>query len=165
MLYKVKVQDKEFVVNAPGQVYHMQAFALTVDDCEYELMWNKQTNIFFVKEKNIWKIFPVSEIERVSDSEILFSGISKALISLYHPGLKRAVVKQNLVETLSSPLSGKVIKAPLVGERVKKGQTLFVIDAMKMENQIDSPLSGSLSQVLKAKGSLVKKGDVLVRFS
>lgn len=56
----------------------------------------------------------------------------------------------------------KVLVAP--GQTVAVGETLLVLEAMKMESNVSSPLAGKVKAVLAAPGDSVKKGQVLVEF-
>ena len=51
-----------------------------------------------------------------------------------------------------------------VGDRVKKGQTLCLIEAMKMMSEIPAPCDCIIQAVLKEDGELVAFGDALVRY-
>jgi biotin carboxyl carrier protein len=72
----------------------------------------------------------------------------------------------------SAPKGGGTIKAPLpgtilnvqvkVGDKVVMGQRLLTLEAMKMENNIDSDKEGKVSAVKVKKGDNVMEGDVLV---
>ena len=48
-----------------------------------------------------------------------------------------------------------------VGERVKRGQAVVVLEAMKMENEIVSPVDGTVASVNVAQGANVNAGDLL----
>lgn len=77
------------------------------------------------------------------------------------------------VET-AKPFTGKgeVVKAPMPGtileikvaleQEVKEGDTLLVLEAMKMENEIYAPASGKIIEIPVNKGDSVNSGDVLV---
>lgn len=63
---------------------------------------------------------------------------------------------------VSAPMSGRVISLNISTEtRVTSGQSLIVLEAMKMQNDISAPKSGVVRQVYVQAGSLVKAGDRL----
>jgi biotin carboxyl carrier protein len=64
---------------------------------------------------------------------------------------------------VTSPMAG-AIKSVLVkpGDRVKQGQPLVILEAMKMENQITAPVAGTVKSVDVAVGESVQEGHVLV---
>ena len=60
-------------------------------------------------------------------------------------------------------MPGNILKVNVsVGQTVKEGEVLCVLEAMKMENDIMAPKAGSVAQVLVNKGSTVSTGDALV---
>jgi len=60
-------------------------------------------------------------------------------------------------------MPGTILKVNVTaGQAVKEGDLLVVLEAMKMENEIFAPKSGSVAQVVAAKGASVNTGDVLV---
>ena len=63
---------------------------------------------------------------------------------------------------VNSPMAGKIasVKAS-VDSKVEEGQPLMVLEAMKMENEIASPKSGTLKELYVKHGDLVKAGDKL----
>ena len=64
---------------------------------------------------------------------------------------------------IKSPLPGVVLElAVRVGDHVKMGQKLLVLEAMKMENNIDSDKEGTIREIKVDKGSSVLEGDVLI---
>ena len=67
------------------------------------------------------------------------------------------------VEEIESPMQGAVVSIEVtVGQKINKGDTLLIIEAMKMENPIVSPIDGTVVSILTSKGATVEGGDVLV---
>ena len=65
-----------------------------------------------------------------------------------------------------APMPGLVLNIPFeVGATVERGQTVVVLEAMKMENDLSSPLAGTITAVRVSKGQTVNQGDVLVVIS
>jgi acetyl/propionyl-CoA carboxylase alpha subunit len=66
---------------------------------------------------------------------------------------------------LIAPMPGKVISVHVsAGTQVTKGQTLMVLESMKMEQRIVAPKEGTVSQVAAREGAQVTAGQVLIRF-
>ena len=66
-------------------------------------------------------------------------------------------------QTLTAPLPGKITHiAVQPGDRVAAGDTLVVIEAMKMENEFKAAAAGTVAEVRVAAGQAVNPGDVLV---
>ena len=67
---------------------------------------------------------------------------------------------------VAAPMPGIVSKLSCaVGDTVKRGTPLLVIEAMKMENNINAPSDGTVSSILIKAGDEVKKGDRLITLS
>lgn len=63
---------------------------------------------------------------------------------------------------LRSPLPGTVLELRVSeGDQVNEGQTLMILEAMKMENNIDANKSGVIKKIMKRQGDSVMEGDVL----
>ncbi len=72
----------------------------------------------------------------------------------------------------AAPSSGYAVKCPLpgtvlgvkvaVGDTVTAGQTLLVLEAMKMENNIDADRGGVVKEILVQQGATVMEGDNLI---
>lgn len=61
------------------------------------------------------------------------------------------------------PLPGTVLSIKVnVGDKVAAGQTLVVLEAMKMENNIDADRAGVVKQILVQTGATVMEGDNLL---
>ena len=80
---------------------------------------------------------------------------------------------QVCAETITAPLVGTFYVAPApdqppfaaAGGRVKKGQTVCLIEAMKMMSEVPAPCDCVIQEVVKADGELVAFGDPLFRYT
>ena len=62
-----------------------------------------------------------------------------------------------------APISGKVLSVKVkVGDKVSKGQTVAVIEAMKLENEVPSTGEGVVKEVKVNNGDSVNNNDVLI---
>ena len=66
-------------------------------------------------------------------------------------------------EKVTSPMPGTVLAVKVaVGQSVKKGETVVLLEAMKMENEIPAPRDGVVASISVNKGSSVQAGDLLI---
>ena len=64
---------------------------------------------------------------------------------------------------VTAPLPGNVLSVKVnVGDSVKAGQLLVLIEAMKMENEVFAPADGVVKQIIAQKGAMVATGDTLL---
>ncbi|MBI1763154.1 MAG: biotin attachment protein [Acidobacteria bacterium] len=65
--------------------------------------------------------------------------------------------------TLMAPMPGKVVRVLCaVGEEVAAEQGLLVVEAMKMQNEVQSPKTGKVTELRVSEGQTVNAGEVLV---
>lgn len=61
------------------------------------------------------------------------------------------------------PLPGTIVDVKVkVGDAVTAGQTVVVLEAMKMENNIDADINGTVKEVLVSNGATVMEGETLI---
>ena len=66
-------------------------------------------------------------------------------------------------ETVTSPLPGVIIEVSVtVGQAVKAGQKVAVLEAMKMENEIQAPKDGKITAIHVSKGDSILEGANIV---
>ncbi len=65
-------------------------------------------------------------------------------------------------EPVSAPMPGTLLDVKVsVGQAVKSGDVLMILEAMKMENEIMAPKDGTVTSVSATKGASIQSGDVL----
>ncbi|EIW16914.1 MULTISPECIES: biotin/lipoyl-containing protein [Pelosinus] len=65
-------------------------------------------------------------------------------------------------QTVLAPMPGKILTVNIKpGDSVKRGQVIFILEAMKMQNEIMANQDGKISKVNTAVGQTVSTGDVL----
>ena len=76
------------------------------------------------------------------------------------PAVESRIIDGPLV--VNSPMAGKIASVKTqIDSKVEEGQSLMILEAMKMENEIASPKSGILKELYVKHGDLVKAGDRL----
>ncbi|HHG85597.1 MAG TPA: biotin/lipoyl-binding protein [Bacteroidetes bacterium] len=69
------------------------------------------------------------------------------------------------VTNVKAPMPGLIHSiAVAVGDKVNKGDTLLILEAMKMENLIKSPSDGEIKKIAVEKGQTVEKSQVMIEF-
>jgi len=76
--------------------------------------------------------------------------------------VKEAVEKEE-GKVIKAPMQGTVTRIPVkVGDKVENGDVVVVLEAMKMENEIESSVSGVVKTIKVSQGDTVAAGDILV---
>jgi biotin carboxyl carrier protein len=102
-------------------------------------------------------IFHLDFVEEGEPTLIILNGVAYSVF--------RSMGGTKSVKNIKAPISGRIIDVlATVGNQIKKGQILIVIEAMKMENQIESPVDATISEIKVIKGQSVKAGDTMVTF-
>ncbi len=113
--------------------------------------------------------YPVEIIsQHQNEYELLVNGVSY-LFSIESPF---SLQRKKLLSTLSSESSTIRLKAPMpgkildvlvkTGDAVKVGDTLLILEAMKMQNAILASTKGIIKKVLVKKGDTTSKSDLLI---
>src|SRR5271167_993303 len=106
------------------------------------------------------------KLEHTATDMHLWVGSVRYAAELHDPrslrGRKGAAVDEKGPKKLLASMPGKVVRV-LIAERqaVEAGQSILVVEAMKMQNEIKSPKKGIVQKIVAAEGSNVNAGDVL----
>ncbi len=67
--------------------------------------------------------------------------------------------------TVTAPLAGVVVDIRVaVGDEIKPRQTLVVIEAMKMQNEVQAPHGGVVKKIVAVQGSRIEKGELVLEY-
>ena len=136
MKYKIKIKGIEYEVQI-HKVEGNMAY-LTVNDVEYEV------------EVERLAVNPT----RMGDQPVKTIPVETAAVKPVH--------NQPAYE-LKSPLPGTILDICVrEGDKVKENQILFVLEAMKMENNIQAGREGIVEKILRTKGNAVMEGDLIL---
>lgn len=66
-------------------------------------------------------------------------------------------------ETIKAPMPGTIMSIKVnEGQKVRKGEVLFILEAMKMENEIMAPRDAVVEKLMVSNNTQVKMGDILI---
>jgi biotin carboxyl carrier protein len=100
-------------------------------------------------------------VEVMVDSELLTVDVADERTLRLRAGAAGFTVTGKV--TLTAPMPGKVVKVLVgPGAQVTEGQGLVVVEAMKMENELKSPKSGTVVEVFAQEGSTVEANAKLL---
>lgn len=72
---------------------------------------------------------------------------------------KKTIIQSGIVR---SPIPGTILSVNVsVGDQIRKGQLIILLEAMKMNNEICSPSDGRITAIHVAQGDTVQGGDIL----
>jgi len=126
-----------------------------------------------IKElKEYLEEFGLSEIEYQDGSKkikVAKNLVSNNSITAHKPGLTKAKVEESGTKIVS-PIIGTAYLAPEpggkkfveIGQKIKKGQTIMIVEAMKTMNHVPSTSDGEIKKVLVQDGEAVEFGQTLV---
>ena len=137
-----------------------------------EFSWeNAADKLSFSKNEAYVAAVPIATA--VSSPEVSSSPLTEAISSENNSVSADKAVSNEIVEgeAVTSPLVGVAYLKPApdkdafihVGDTVKKGQTLLIIEAMKVMNEIPAPADGTVTAILVAADDVVEFGQELVR--
>jgi Acetyl/propionyl-CoA carboxylase, alpha subunit len=138
--YKIKVRGTEYSVEINS--IEGNVASLTVNDTPYEV-----------------------EVEGIATNptRVVNKGLQKAEMQSEVPVIKQAAPSTGTAYPLKSPLPGVILDMKVKeGDTIKAGQLVLLLEAMKMENNIESDRDGIVEKVNFHKGDSVLEGDVLI---
>ena len=142
-VYRISVDGNEFLVD--GKKTGRTNFSLIVDNRSFEI-----------------------EVDNTDDEyRVLVDGRNYRIHLVDERRVRAGAAQSSLQlqgrQMVSVPMPGKIIAVLVaVGDAVEKGQGLVIVEAMKMENEVRSPISGEVKEIKVKPGDTVEGSALLV---
>ncbi|MCK5759075.1 MAG: biotin/lipoyl-binding protein, partial [Clostridiales bacterium] len=108
------------------------------------------------------------EVEQIGGDPVVAAAPKAAPTVATAPATKASPKAQGTEGSvkISAPMPGTILGVKVaVGDTVEKGQTLLILEAMKMENEIAAPEAGTVSSINVETGASVESGQLLASLS
>ena len=137
----------------------MKKYKFTINDTNYSV------EIGSVEDQAIELSVNGTPYTVLMDKEIKQQKTPKLVRSVAVPSTDQSAQVKSSVKTgtIKSPLPGTILEVFVKpGDKVSVGQRVLLLEAMKMENNIESDKAGTVTEVKISKGDAVMEGDVLI---
>lgn len=162
MKYITTIDSKQYVieidqgdqVTVNGQIYHLDLQQLPESGLLSLLLNNHSFEAAVEERGESWQVLLRGELYTVVvEDERMYE-------------LRRVQRQSGAfvgVANIKSPMPGIIVKMPVEeGDNVKKGQTVAILESMKMENELKTPRDGIVKRVSVQKGQSVEKDQLLL---
>lgn len=164
-MYSVSIQQKDFKVEKDQDFFTVNGHPVPWDiqpisEGRYHIIYqDKSYNVELIKVDETAKKFTIKLNNKVTELQVK----DKFDLLLERLGMNNKAGTQ--VKNITAPMPGLIFEIKVKeGEKVKKGDPLLILEAMKMENIIKSPGDGEVKKILVKNGESVEKNKVLIQF-
>ncbi|HTK18576.1 MAG TPA: biotin/lipoyl-containing protein [Mucilaginibacter sp.] len=165
-MYKLKINDKTEYKVEKGRD------KLLINDKEInaDIQQLNEVSYHIINDLKSYNVEVVSFDKAAKSAQIkvngnLYTVTAQDQFDILLDQLGMSAMNANKVSDIKAPMPGLVLKLLVTeGAEVKKGDNLFVLEAMKMENIIKSPADVTVKSVKIKPGDKVEKGQVLLLF-
>jgi glutaconyl-CoA/methylmalonyl-CoA decarboxylase subunit gamma len=159
--YTLEVGGKPFVIDV--QEVAADRFLVHVGEEEYEVRLSSDEDL--AEALITPEIVPTRANHTAPPAPaVRVAAASASEPTIARPPLGRASTDGHVVGALTAPMPGKILSVEVSdGDRVSRGQTLVILEAMKMKNAIKSPYDGVVLEIKVRPDQTVAHGDLLVQ--
>lgn len=165
-MFKVKLKNKEYEVspiseneievNGEQLIFDLATISATKS---HIILNNKSYNIEIVSVNDEKKEITL----KINNNPYTVSIKNQYDILLSKLGMSNLTTK--VIKDVKAPMPGVVIETVVKqGDEVKEGNSLLILEAMKMENVIKSPINGKIKSIVVKPKDTVEKNQLLVEF-
>ncbi len=147
--WSIQVDGEAFSVETPDFEFYRRRLKLSIDGEDHRFRLRVERSFLRIAFCGLTRLFEV------------YSPQEWALLR-YMPSAAPPLLSNEL----QCPMPGLVVDVLVKkGDRVYRGQNLFVLESMKMETGVASKIDGVIADVLVSPGQAVESGDAMVRFN
>ena len=161
MAYIVKVDDKEYKIDIKKESNKLKIL-LDSKEIQGEIVsrnTDSQLTLFIDNKPYSISLDSDSQIS-VNGEEYLIEVIDEQIQKLIK-ATPEAIHKKEVI--ITAPMPGLVIEIEVKeGDKITAGQGLIVVEAMKMQNEMNAPRDGIVKKVFVQKGQTVNSRDILI---
>ena len=164
-MYKATVNDKQFEITATGDQVFVNGELLDLNSVQISdgyfhiILKNKSYRAEVVKVDQATRTFTFKINGRI------YPVVLKNKFDLLLEKMGMSSNTASKVNNIKAPMPGLIIDLRVKdGDQVNAGDTLIILEAMKMENSIKSPGQAQVKLVKVKKGESVEKGQTLIEF-
>ncbi|MBI2609324.1 MAG: acetyl-CoA carboxylase biotin carboxyl carrier protein subunit [Deltaproteobacteria bacterium] len=158
MIFEAQCEDKKYKIKLEKQ---KKMYSIVINDTKYEVPSNWQ-NILVLENK----VFHATSYKQEKNQYHTFVNGRTVRLKLQteQEKLHDSLAQEDEANHLTTSMPGKIVKVMVqVGDVVHKGQSLVIMEAMKMENVLKSPCEGTIQEIKVQEGSSVDAGATLIR--
>ncbi|MEE1946773.1 acetyl-CoA carboxylase biotin carboxyl carrier protein subunit [Pedobacter sp. KR3-3] len=166
-MYQVKVNNKyDFEIEADNQSLKINNEVVALDS--FPLNGNT-AHVLYQNKSYTTELVELNKEEKTATVKVNGSLYTVSIKDQFDQLLKQLGMDNlaaNKIQQVMAPMPGLVLNVlASEGDEVKKGDSLLVLEAMKMENMIKSPTDGVIKKIAVKQGDKVEKNELLVSFS
>jgi urea carboxylase len=137
-------------------------FPLTIEDKTFKL---KEYKEFLEENKEESNTFQNKRAQAFEDERLMWKekGLDSFDTKIEASEEKDSLILKDDEEAVESIMSGNIWKIEVkVGDKIKAGEVLVILESMKMEVDVEAEVSGTISQILYKEGDNIESGNVLI---
>ncbi|MCL4878599.1 MAG: DUF2118 domain-containing protein [Anaerolineae bacterium] len=162
MKYITTVNDEKYEIEINGDVVIVNGVERKVD---FKSMGKHDIYSLIIDHQSFEAVVEQRDAEHY---EVLIIGDLYEVTVTDERALRLASATSNLAAptgevVVKSPMPGLIVDVPVkVGQQVKKGQTVVILESMKMENELKAPRDGTVHRIEVQRGASVEQNQALV---
>jgi len=166
-MYKVKVNNKyNFNISAENKEIIVNNEPVKLDSLSLN---GTSTHVIYQNRSYTIEVAGYDKTEKTASIKVNGTIYALSIEDQFDQLLKQLGMDSlatNKVQQIKAPMPGLVLNVLVaVGDQVNKGDSLLVLEAMKMENMIKSPTDGTIKKIEIKQGDKVEKNEVLISFN